>query len=242
MRLALGFSIPVGGKLVKRILLIDDDTTVHQTLSTPLENEGYEVLTATSGLKGLDMAKRHAPDLVILDMLMPKMDGLETGHRLRELGIQSILVIGPSGDEASVVRSLKMGADDYLAKPIQIPILLARVRMLLRRAPQPVASTPSTYNDGDLSIDLEHQYVELRGQPIYLTQTEFRLLTVLLQQVGRVVTHEKLIQEIWGTDKKTSLGSLKLYVHYLRQKIEDNPRKPYYLLSEWGVGYRLRRP
>jgi two-component system KDP operon response regulator KdpE len=232
----------LGDELVKRILLIDDDTTIHQVLTTPLEHEGYEVFAADTGRKGLDIAKDHDPDLVILDMVMPKMDGLETGHRLRELGIQSILVIGPADDEGSVVKSLKMGADDYLAKPIQVPILLARVRMLMRRKPVPVPNAPSSYDNQELSIDLETQRVELRGNPVRLTHTEFKLLSVLLRRVGRVVTHEQLIQEIWGTDKKTSLGSLKLYVHYVRQKIEDNPRKPYYLLSEWGVGYRLRRP
>jgi two-component system KDP operon response regulator KdpE len=232
----------LGDELVKRILLIDDDITIHQALTTPLEHEGYEVLAAETGRKGLDMAKDHNPDLVILDMVMPKMDGLETGHRLRELGIHSILVIGPGNDEGSVVKSLKMGADDYLAKPLQVPILLARVRMLMRQKPAPVPNAPSSYDNQELLIDLETQRVELRGKPISLTQTEFKLLAVLLRRVGRVVTHEQLIQEIWGTDKKTSLGSLKLYVHYVRQKIEDNPRKPFYLLSEWGVGYRLRRP
>jgi two-component system KDP operon response regulator KdpE len=232
----------LGDELVKRILLIDDDITIHRVLTAPLEHEGYTVLTAETGRKGLEMAKDHDPDLVILDMVMPKMDGLETGHRLRELGIQSILVIGPADDEGSVVKSLKMGADDYLAKPIQVPILLARVRMLMRRKPVPVPIAPSSYNNQELMIDLETQRVELRGKPVRLTQTEFKLLSVLLRKVGRVVTHDQLIQEIWGTDKKTSLGSLKLYVHYVRQKIEDNPRKPYYLLSEWGVGYRLRRP
>jgi DNA-binding response OmpR family regulator len=227
---------------MKTVLLIDDDITVHQALTEPLNSEGYQVFAATSGRDGLNIARQQNPDLVILDMVMPKMSGLETGHRLRELGLQSILVIGPAGDEGSVVKSLQMGADDYLAKPVQVPVLLARVRMLMRRDRSGAPTKVSTYNDGELLIDLESEQVEIRGQAIKLTQTELRLLAVLLHRVGQVVTHEQLTQEIWGTDKQTGLGSLKLYIHYLRQKIEENPRRPYYLLSEWGVGYRLRRP
>lgn len=225
-----------------RILVIDDDTKLLNSLAKPLSAAGYEVHTADNGWGGVDLAKKHPPDLVILDLVMPKMDGFETSHRLRELGVQSVLVIGPDNDERSVVRSLKMGADDYLPKPLDVPILLAKIRMLMRRHAQQARAKSITYNDGELLIDLESRRVELRGKPVKLTHTEFRLLSILLQQVGRVVSHEDLIREVWGTDKETSLGSLKLYIHYLRQKLEDHPRKPRYVLAEWGIGYRLRRP
>jgi len=227
-----------------KILIIDDDKAVLESLTSPLEDTGYQVFTADSGQMGVSIAKKHFPDLVILELVMPKMDGIETSHRLRELGIQSILVIGPGNDERSVVKSLKMGADDYLPKPIEIPILQAKIRMLMRRHKKNSRNnhTPSIYDDGQLIIDLEKRYVELRGQPIKLTQTEFRLLSILLHRVGRVVTHEDLIREVWGVDSEERLGSLKLYIHYLRRKLEDHPKKPYYLLAEWGIGYRLRQP
>lgn len=225
-----------------RILIIDDNKNVLQSLAPSLKREGYQVFTAQSGQAGLDVARRQVLDLVILDLLMPQMDGFETSQRLYELGIQSILIIGPRNNERNIVKSLEMGADDYLPKPVEIPILLAKIRMLMRRNSQPLPKKRPAYNDGRLLIDLDNHRVELRGKPVKLTRTEFRLLSILLRKVGRVVTHEDLIREIWGTEKEASLGSLKLYIHYLRQKIEDQPKKPYYLLAEWGIGYRLFKP
>ena len=225
-----------------RVLLIDKETAVLKSLAGPLKEEGYEVFTAESGQAGLNIAREIYPDLVILDLGLPKLNGFETSQRLHELGLQPILVMGPANDERSVVKSLEMGADDYLSKPVEIPILLAKLRMLMRRNNQYIPTKPPTYDDGRLLIDLDNRRVELQGQPIKLTRTEFRLLSILLHRVGRVVTHEDLIREVWGTEKETSLGSLKLYIHYLRQKIEDHPKKPHYLLAEWGIGYRLRKP
>jgi two-component system KDP operon response regulator KdpE len=221
-----------------RILVIDDDVIMLQLFQLALENEGYQVLIASSGQDGLDLAWRETPDLVLLDLLMPVMDGFETCRRLREMGIQSILVTSHRHDERSVVRALEMGADDYLRQPVEMAVLLAKIRTLMRRNPR--ANAALVYNDGELLIDLELRRVELRGQPLKLTPTEFRLLTILLRRLGHVVSHEDLIREVWGTDKEVSIGSLKLYIHYLRQKIEDNPRKPRYLLAEWGIGYRFR--
>jgi two-component system, OmpR family, KDP operon response regulator KdpE len=225
-----------------RILLIDDDVTVLATLEKALKNQGYQVFTASSSQTGLEIARKQLLDLVILDMVMPKTNCYEVIQRLHELGIISILILGPRNDERSVVKCLEMGADDYLSKPVAVPILLARIRMLMRRNNQHVPVKPPTYDDGKLLIDLNSRRVEVRGKPIKLTRTEFRLLSILLHRAGRVVTHEDLINEIWGTEKETSLGSLKLYIHYLRQKIEDHPKQPYYLLAEWGIGYRLRKP
>jgi len=225
-----------------RILIIDDNEKVLQSLVPCLEREGYQVFAAQSGQAGLDVARSQFLDLVILDLVMPQMDGFETSQRLYELGIQSILMIGPRNDERNIVKSLEMGADDYLPKPVEIPILLAKIRMLMRRNSQQLPKKRPAYDDGQLMIDLENHRVELRGEPVRLTRTEFRLLSILLHKVGRVVTHEDLIREVWGTEKEASLGSLKLYIHYLRQKIEDQPKKPYYLLAEWGIGYRLLKP
>jgi two-component system KDP operon response regulator KdpE len=207
-----------------------------------LENEGYRVWTAQSGSAGLDIAIKELPDLAIVDVMMPVMDGFETCRRLRELGLQSILVMSHRHDERSVVKALELGADDYLRKPFEVSVLLAKMRTLLRRNGRDVPGEATVYNDGKLLIDLEKRYVEVRGQPVQLTPTEFRLLSTLLRNAGRVVSHEELIREVWGMDESASLASLKVYVHYLRRKIEERPRKPYYLLAEWGIGYRFREP
>ena len=223
-------------------LVIDQDTTLLKSLAAPLREQGYQVYTAEDGPAGLDIAREKYPDLVILDLALPGLNWVETSQRLHELGVQSILVMGPGNDERSVVKSLEMGADDYLPKPIEVPILLAKIRMLMRRNNQHIPSKPPTYDDGKLLIDLDKRRVELDSRLVKLTRTEFRLLSILLHRVGWVVTHEDLIREVWGTDKETSLGLLKQYIHYLRQKIEDHPKQPYYLLAEWGIGYRLREP
>ncbi|MFC1975543.1 response regulator transcription factor [Chloroflexota bacterium] len=225
-----------------QILVIDDDTMVLESLKLALEDEGYQVFIAQNGQEGMEIAWQRSPDLVILNLLLPVMDGFETCRRLRELGIQSILVTSLQHDERSVVRALEMGADDYLRQPVKVPILLAKIRTLMRRNHQPTPNQITVYNDGELLIDLDSRRVEMRGQLVKLTPTEFRLLSILLRKVGRVVAHEELIREVWGTEKNVSLGSLKLYIHYLRQKIEDRPRKPRYLLAEWGIGYRFREP
>lgn len=224
-----------------RILIIDDDEQALHTLSNALQNEGYHVFTAQSGQAGLNVVRKQFLDLVILNLVLPKLDGFEACLRLQELGIQSILTLGPGNNDRYVVKALELGADDYLPRPVEVPVLLTKVRTLMRRNGQPMPVKPPSYNDGKLLIDLDSRRVEVQGNPVKLTRTEFRLLSILLRRVGRVVTHEDLIREVWGTEKEVSLGSLKLYIHYLRQKIEDDPKEPYYLLAEWGIGYRLRR-
>ena len=225
-----------------RVLVIDNDADVLEGMRTELEKGGYEVYTAQDGQTGMDLAWQKTPHIAILDLMLPVMDGFETCRRLREVGLQLILVTGHHHDERSVIRALEMGADDYLRQPVEMPILLAKIRTLMRRNNQHLNNERLLYNDGELLIDLENRRVEMRGEPVKLTPTEFRLLSILLRKVGRVVAHEELIKEVWGTEKDVSLGSLKLYIHYLRQKIEDRPRKPRYLLAEWGIGYRFREP
>jgi two-component system KDP operon response regulator KdpE len=225
-----------------KILLIDDDPMILQLLKLFLENEGYQVDIAGGGLEGVEAANKQLPDLVILDLIMPIMDGFETCRRMRELGVQTILVISNRRDERSVIRALDLGADAYLYKPFELPVLLAKIRTLLRRSGRTTPNECKVYNDGNLVIDLNKRRVEAGGELVQLTATEFRLLSILLQNVGRVVPHEELIREVWGTEKDSGLTSLKLYIHYLRRKIEEHPKEPYYLLAEWGIGYRLREP
>lgn len=226
-----------------KILLIDDDPTILQLLKLFLENEGYQVMVAESGTAGLELVAKQMPDLAIVDLIMPVLDGFETCRRLREFGIQSILVMSHRHDERSVIRSLEMGADDYLRKPFAVPIFLAKIRTLLRRnGHSDYGEASLMYDDGQLLIDLERRHIEVHGEFVQLTPTEFRLLSILLRNVGRVVSHEELIREVWGTEGGATIASLKVYIHYLRNKIEDHPKKPHYLLAEWGIGYRLREP
>jgi len=222
-----------------KILLIDDGAVQLQNLKPSLADDGYQVFCAADGPSSLKIAWHESPDLVILNLQLPTMSGFETCRRLRELGVPFVLVTSPRHEEQRVIKALEMGADDYLRYPLEIPILLAKIRTLMRRNLRSAAGE-ADYNDGHLVIDLESRKVKVGNELVKLTPTEFRLLSILLRQVGRVVTHEELIKEIWGTEKDTSLGSLKLYIHYLRQKIESSPKKPHYLLAEWGVGYRFR--
>ena len=225
-----------------RILLIDDDPMILQLLKHFLENEGYHVHTVDRGAEGVEVAKKELPDLVIVDLMMPGMDGFETCRRLREYGVQTVLVISSRRDERSVIRALDLGADAYLYKPFELSVLLAKIRTLMRRVGQQVPAECRLYDDGRLLIDLDKRRVEVEGNGVQLTATEFRLLSILLNNVGRVVSHEELIRQVWGTEKESGLTSLKLYIHYLRRKIEERPKRPYYLLAEWGIGYRLREP
>jgi DNA-binding response OmpR family regulator len=224
------------------VLLIDNDPTILHALRLFLEREGYQVHIANSGPRGLSLASTHRPALAIVDALMPVMDGFETSRRLRELGVPAILVTSRHRDERSVVRALELGADDYLRKPLEVPVLIAKISALLRRNEEHIPDTALVYDDGQLLIDLNQRQVKARGESVQLTPTEFRLLSTLLHNVGRVVSHEELIRQVWGTENGASLTSLKVYIHYLRRKIEDRPRKPYYLLAEWGIGYRFREP
>ncbi|RME78862.1 MAG: DNA-binding response regulator [Chloroflexi bacterium] len=227
---------------MSKILLIDDDSMVLQLLKHFLENEGYLVKTANTSRDGLELARHQPYFLAIVDLLMPVVDGYEVCRRLRELGVENILVLTDRQDERSVIRALEVGADAYLYKPFELPVLLAKIRTLLRRSGLHTPQICRQYDDGHLHIDLDRRLVELDGHTVQLTATEFRLLAILLQNVGRVVPHEELISKIWGGSKKSGLTSLKLYVYYLRRKIEDQPKDPYYVLAEWGIGYRLREP
>jgi len=224
-----------------KILLIEGDPNRLQTLeSALLGNDNYQLITADRGYAGIKLAWRESPELAILNLHLPTKDGFEVCRRLRELGVPFVLATSHKYDEKSIVKALEMGADDYIRYPPEAPVLLAKIRTLLRRNNFRSGDKKSTYDDGHLLVDLDSRRVEKQGDPVKLTPTEFRLLSVLMRHSGRVITHENLIREIWGTEKDTSLGSLKLYIHYLRQKIEDHPKKPQYLLAEWGIGYRFR--
>lgn len=226
---------------MKKILLIDDDRDLLKLLEVGLEQEGFEVLTAVDGSEGLRVAFRVHPDLVILDIMLPGMDGWETCRRLRELSGVPIIMLTAKAREMDIVRGLTLGADDYITKPFGVSELVARVQACLRRAESGNSRVPSAMlSSGDLTIDFARHRVMLRGEPVDLTPTEFRLLSYLARNRGSVVPHRTLLREVWGPEYEDELQYLKLYVHYLRRKIEDDPHQPEYVITQWGVGYRLQ--
>jgi len=227
------------------ILLIDDSVELLRLVQLCLERAGYQVVTAVSGSEGLQKMYEHQPDLVILDIMMPGKDGWETCRHLREISDVPIIMLTAKSREQDVVRGLKLGADDYITKPFRAGELLARVQAVLRRAQQAEAGEEAyiyDYDNGRMVIDLQRRVVTVRGKPVSLTPTEFHLLSCLARNAGRVVPHKTLLSQVWGREYEEEVHYLKLYIHYLRQKLEDDPRHPRYLLTEWGVGYCLRDP
>jgi two-component system KDP operon response regulator KdpE len=179
---------------------------------------------------------------VILDVMMPGMDGWDVLSRLREMSEVPVIMLTAKGREVDIVRGLGLGADDYITKPFGTGELVARVRALLRRNKMPVAQRVTRYQDNGLSIDLERHEVRVKGVSVDLTPTEFRLLSVLVQNAGKVVPHHTLLTQVWGEEYASEVHYLKLYIRYLRQKIEESASNPRYILTEWGVGYRFREP
>lgn len=227
----------------EKILTIDDSPQLIEMLRLCLEKQGYEVIAAYSGSEGLRQFQENHPDLVILDIMMPDMNGWETCRSLREMSPSvPILILTVLKEKANIVRGLSLGADDFLAKPFRPGELVARIQALLRRSNMAKASSdpPSFYDDGEIKIDLERQQVCLRGRLIDLSPTEFRLLACLVRNAGRVVPHKTLLTRVWGPEYADEIHYVKLYIRYLRQKLEDCPKRPKYVLTEWGVGYRFR--
>ncbi len=224
------------------VLVIDDDTVLLSLLRQSLERAGYAVETASNGLAGLQRAYDVHPDLVILDVMMPRMDGWEVCSRLREVSQVPIIMLTAKDQEGDKLRGFKLGIDDYVTKPFSFAELSARVEAVLHRARQAQpAERPRVYTSGDLVIDLESLRVTKKGMQINLTPTEFRLLAVLVENAGRVLTHEQLLDHVWGYDYAGDTGYVKRYIWYLRQKLEDDPNNPTYLLTERGFGYSFRK-
>lgn len=230
------------GALQERILAIDDSADLLRILQLCLERENYRVFTAGNGREGLQRTYSVQPDLVILDVMMPGMDGWEVLSRLREMSEVPVIMLTAKGREADIVRGLGLGADDYIVKPFGAAELLARVQALLRRNKTPAIRRLTRYQDNGLIIDLDQHEVRVKGTLVDLTPTEFRLLSVLVQNAGKVVPHRTLLAQVWGEEYANEVHYLKLYIRYLRQKIEESPSNPRYILTEWGVGYRFREP
>ena len=220
----------------EKILVIDDEKAITKLLSLRLAPRGFEVMTATDGRTGLKLAYEHHPDLVILDIMMPEMDGYEICKRLREMSDVPVLMLTAKGSEEDAIHGFQIGADDYVRKPFSIIELEARIKALIRRS-QGKDRDNSFYDDGNLKIDLYQNHVYLQGEVVRLTPTEFQLLRRLVEDIGRVVSHDELIKAVWGPSYEDALSCLSLYIHYLRDKLEDDPGKPRYIRTKWGQGY-----
>lgn len=222
------------------ILVIEDDPAVKKFLRVTLQTQ-YRVIEASGGEEGMRHVAMSQPDLIILDLGLPDMDGLDVTVRLREWTAVPIIVVSARGKEQDKVVALDAGADDYLTKPFAVGELLARVRVALRhRAAANQETGDPTFEVGGLKLDLSRREVSLDGSPIHLTPNEFKLLAVLAKNAGRVLTHRQLLKEVWGPASGEETHYLRVYVNQLRQKLERDPARPQYLLTEAGVGYRLR--
>jgi DNA-binding response OmpR family regulator len=225
--------------MAEKILVIDDEDTTVQLISILLERRGFEVIKAYSAEDGLRKAYRHQPDLVLLDIMMPDMDGWEVCKRLREMSDVPIIFLTARGDVKDMVRGLEMGADDYMPKPYDNDELVARIRAHLRRAPKPSMAEELVFNGGEFKINFMNREVKVRNELKHLTPKEFNLLGVLVRNAGRVVPRNELVTEAWGDEYGDAIDSLKLYIHYLRQKLERDAEHPDYILTSRGVGYRF---
>jgi two-component system KDP operon response regulator KdpE len=225
--------------MAEKILVIDDEETTVQLIGILLERRGYEVIKALRAEDGLRKAYRSQPDLVLLDIMMPDMDGWEVCKRLRDMSDVPIVFLTARGEVRDVVRGLEMGADDYIIKPYDNEELVARVRAHLRRSPRPSMSEELVFNGGEFRINFMNREVRVRSEVKHLTPKEFNLLGVLVRNAGRVVTRVELVTEAWGDEYADAIDSLKLYIHYLRQKLEVNPDRPEYIMTLRGVGYRF---
>lgn len=229
----------VGNQMAEKILVIDDEETTVQLVAMLLEHKGYEVVKAYRSEDGLRMAYRTHPDLILLDIMMPDMDGWEVCRRLRELSDMPIIFLTARGEIKDVVRGLELGADDYIIKPYDNDELVARVRAHLRRSPTNSMSEEVIFDAGSFRVNFLNREVTVRDELVHLTPKEFSLLGVLVRNAGRVITRNELVTEAWGPEYSDAIDSLKLYVHYLRRKIEEDHTHPQYILTARGVGYRF---
>jgi two-component system, OmpR family, KDP operon response regulator KdpE len=221
-----------------RVLVIDDEPQIRKFLRISLQAHGYEVVEAVRGEDGIQQCALARPDLVILDLGLPDVDGQQVIARLREWSKVPIIVLSVRAGEAEKVAALDRGADDYVTKPFGVAELLARVRAALRSR-RPEGEQPAVIRSGDLSIDIPRRRVRLADREIKLSRKEFALLRLLAQHAGRIVTHRHLLREIWGPAHEHETHYLRIYIGHLRQKLGDDPADPRYISNEPGVGYRL---
>jgi two-component system KDP operon response regulator KdpE len=234
--------------MTKKILVVDDDASMLRLVSQVLARKGYEVLESSNGQDALRLLYNQKPDLVLLDLVMPAMDGWQTCSRIRDVSatIPVIMLTGRRKTEEDVVRGLDYGADDYLIKPVGNKELVARVQAMLRRAELPSSvedpGKDTVFSDGYLTVDMAQRKVTVDGKRVKLTPIEFRLLALLLQNTGRILTHPQLLEKVWGWEYVDDLDYVRIYISHLRKKIEPEPALPKYIITEPGVGYYFQKP
>jgi two-component system KDP operon response regulator KdpE len=219
------------------VLLIEDEAQIRRLLRVYLERNDYQVLEAPTGTEGIDEAAQHNPDAILLDLGLPDIDGMAVLKRLREWSHVPILVVSVRNHEDEKINLLNSGADDYITKPFSTGELLARLRVAQRHA-QP-AENKTTFQTGTLEVDFSTRIVKVSGQKVKLTATEYSLLSLFARHAGKVLTHSQILREIWGEKHEDKTGYLRVYMTYLRDKLEAKPGEPELLLTEPGVGYRL---
>jgi len=221
-----------------RVLVVDDEPAIQRFLRTVLSSQGYALVEAGSGAEALSAAAHQRPDIVVLDLGLPDLDGVEVTRLLREWANMPIIVLSVRGSESDKIAALDAGADDYLTKPFGAGELLARLRAALRRAAQPDGET--VFSSDDLTVDLARRLVTVAGTEVQLTPTEFNLLKVLVANAGKVVTQRQLLKEVWGITHDQEMHIVRVNISNLRRKIEGEAARPRHILTEPGVGYRLR--
>jgi two-component system, OmpR family, KDP operon response regulator KdpE len=221
-----------------RVVVVDDEPAIRRFLHTSLSGHGYQTFEAIDGQEALSAVMAHRPDLVVLDLGLPDMDGIEVTRRLREWTQVPIIIVTVQEQEAAKVEALDAGADDYVTKPFSMGELLARMRAALRRAAAP-AGEP-VFSSGELTVDLARRLVTVSGREVQLTPTEYDLLRALVTYAGKVLTHRQLLRQVWGSGYEGEAHLLRVNMSNLRHKLESDATRPYYILTEPGVGYRLR--
>ena len=224
-----------------RILVVDDEAAIRRFLRTGLAAQGYDVHEAESAAQAIELARTQPPDLVILDLGLGDMDGTEALQQIRRTSLVPVIVLSVRDDEKGKVRVLDLGADDYMTKPFGMEELIARVRAALRHRLQQQGEMP-VFRSGGLAVDLARRLVTVNGVEVKLSVKEFELLQCLVKHAGKVLTHQFLLREVWGPAHGEDVQYLRVYIRTLRQKLEEHPTRPRYLLTETGVGYRLQAP
>ncbi len=224
----------------RRVLVVDDEPRLIHFIRLNLEHDGFEVIEATSGAQALTSLRDRMPDLILLDVMMPELDGFESLQLIREISTVPVIMLTAKGEEEDRIRGLELGADDYISKPFSPREMVSRVKAVLRRTETP---SPPIHEkivvDERLSIDFDRREITVDGSLVQLRPTEFKLLYHLVQNAGWVVPHDQLLAKVWGYEYREETHYLRLYVNYLRQKLEADPANPRYILTERGVGYRF---
>jgi two-component system KDP operon response regulator KdpE len=222
-----------------RILIVDDDLVIIKFLRANLKASDYETLTAMDGAEALEVIERELPDLVILDIMMPNMDGFEVCRQLREWSRLPVIMLSARGDATDKVKCLNLGADDYITKPFGVAELTARVRSMLRRTKATAIPTQPSFTSGDLKINFAQRQVIIAGNEVKLTPTEYRLLEEFVVNAGKVLTHKYLLNKVWGPEYGEEKEYLRVFIARLRTKLEADPKNPRYIITLPGVGYQL---